>query len=341
MMILWAIGYFVGLYLYFVIDIILSFIIGKITGMYMMSFSLFGKEGGRASRTDSFTWRKCRFSLIPTYVFGKPRLSSKEDFIYTFTKQIINILLFGGFFLYVMMSFNTGYLVKNIMRGMSGGTFMFSIVILLATLFGVFTGDNKTLYKLNRAELEKLWNGSSFSEINIYPGLAADKSGNKSIRAIQWSLCCYNAMEKGDYNALANYLRQMDEMLKTPNGYNKFIGYTQCYYHIIFYSSYINLNKANAIKFYDVIKERLESDMDPNGRRVLAYYQYYVLNRPDLAIVSINQAEEALAKRTGSDVFTDAEYRFEKKLIEEIKTHMANDSEAASGENPIIRGNFF
>ena len=167
------------------------------------------------------------------------------------------------------------------------------------------------------------------------------KYGNKNIRAIQWSLCCYNALDKGDYKALAGYLSQIDDMLKLPNGYNKFIGYTQCYYHIIFYSSYINPNKANAIKFYNVIKERLESDMDPCGRRVLAYYQYYVLSRPDLAIVTINQAEEALAKRAGTNVFTDAEYRFEKDLIEKIKTNMANDSEAASGEHPIIRGNFF
>ena len=42
---LWFIGYFFGLYLYVVMDILLSLIVGKSMGMSLLVINIFGNEG--------------------------------------------------------------------------------------------------------------------------------------------------------------------------------------------------------------------------------------------------------------------------------------------------------
>ncbi|SNU07976.1 hypothetical protein SAMN06297422_11394 [Lachnospiraceae bacterium] len=326
----WMLGYLIGIYLYLLSDMILSFIISLPMGLYLLSFSIFGKECGRTAKNEKFVWRNCHFSVFPVAIFGKPYIKEKEDLFFAFSKLIINAVIFVSIFLFVMIKNKVGIFGMGFVSGITAGSAFCAIIYLVLSFIKILKGDNRILYKLTNAELEKLKNGTSFSQINIYPEMAANKKINRTFRATQWNFCCYNALDKHDYVALGNYLRQMDELLKGPNGYDTFISYTLCYYHIIFYSSYINPNRINAMKFYGVIKDRLESDMEPNGRRVLAYYQLYIMNRPDLAAVTIDQAEQAIIKRTGDDIFTQAELKLEKRLINEIKDNIRRTNEAVN-----------
>ena len=68
-----------------------------------------------------------------------------------------------------------------------------------------------------------------------------------------------------------------------------------------------------------MIKFRLEADMEPAGRRVLAAFQLYIMNRPDLAAASITQAEQFLDNHEDS-FLEDAELKLERKLIDELKS---------------------
>ena len=61
----WMLGYLIGVYLYLLSDMILSFIISLPMGLYLLSFSIFGKECGRTAKNEKFVWRNCHFSVFP------------------------------------------------------------------------------------------------------------------------------------------------------------------------------------------------------------------------------------------------------------------------------------
>ncbi|MBR6402499.1 MAG: hypothetical protein IKS48_03865 [Eubacterium sp.] len=83
-------------------------------------------------------------------------------------------------------------------------------------------------------------------------------------------------------------------------------------------------NPNNAMKFYEKIRPILETDMDLNGRRVLAYFQYYVLKRPDLAEITLAQADKA--EENVKAVLSKTEQKYEQKLIEELRENMRGNS---------------
>ena len=74
--------------------------------------------------------------------------------------------------------------------------------------------------------------------------------------------------------------------------------------------------------------------MDPNGRRVLAAYQLMILNRPDLAAVTLYQAEEAFYHLP--KVYTEAEVELDKKFIAELKNRLNIMSNPVQENSPVM-----
>ena len=98
-------------------------------------------------------------------------------------------------------------------------------------------------------------------------------------------------------------------------------------YGLIFQSmnSTVNMNLSTIFHLRGVnftIRNELERDMDPNGRRVLAYYQYYIMKNPELADKTIREAEAALTNEE-SLIFSKAELDLERKLIRQLRVNMA------------------
>ena len=82
----WFIGYLIGIYLFAVVDVILSFIVGKSLGMSLMLFTFFGNEGRRIYTKEKLRWTKGNFSIIPTAYFGKRGITKSDDIYYLVIK---------------------------------------------------------------------------------------------------------------------------------------------------------------------------------------------------------------------------------------------------------------
>lgn len=327
----YVLGSFIGLYLAFFIGAGIQILVGMAMGLTLFHFSVYGIEFRRSGFKDKFQFTKSRFKILPLVMCTKKNLTEKEDLIYTGICGLLKLILFGGLFmLYVIphkkdMDYYRGV---QFLCGMFTGMLIYAISYIVLYILVIAKGSNNNLMKVNRRAFDQLWAGASFSELDINPAYAEDKSIGKLMRCSHLNLCCGRALEQGDYNGLTNIVRKLDEILYMVNDYDRFEAYTGCYYQILFYSTYINQNIQNAMKFYNIIGQRLESDMDPNGRRILAYYQYYILKQPDKAEVSLRQAEEAINNMQDS-FFTKAEIDLEKKFIKELKFNMAY--------NPIMR----
>ena len=319
---LWFIGYFFGLYLYVVMDILLSLIVGKSMGMSLLVINIFGNEGRRIYSKEKLKWTKGRFYLFPSAFYGKKFISKSEDFYFTVIKLVVSTAIFLGLAIYLNLKYKAGIWGRGFTLGISDGTVLFSLVVCFLTIKRYISSTNKELCDRIYEQKDILWGGSEFGKIKVYPELAADNRNNRAFRLMEYTFCCLNALDRGDYNTLGGYLRQVDEMLvnkSTSGKYDVSFPYTSLYYMIIYYSACINPNRANAIKFYEMIKFRLEADMEPAGRRVLAAFQLYIMNRPDLAAASITQAEQFLDNHEDS-FLEDAELKLERKLIDELKS---------------------
>ncbi|MBR1816756.1 MAG: hypothetical protein IJ763_08650 [Lachnospiraceae bacterium] len=123
----------------------------------------------------------------------------------------------------------------------------------------------------------------------------------------------------GDFSALPEIINNFDRILIVKDDIsgervNYIKVYTNAIYNEIFYYSYISFNPQRAKLFYDIINIDLNNDMDTNGRRVLAYYHYFVLNDIDMTIKFINEAYNVLDKFS----IAQGERDYEKMLLENI-----------------------
>ena len=322
---MFTIGGFVGLYIAFFISAGIQILVGLAMGLTLFHFSVYGIEFRRSGFKDKFIRTKGRFKILPLVMCTKKNLTEKEDMLYIAICAFVKLILFGGMFLLYVIPHKKDmdyYRGVQFLCGLFTGMLIYAITYIILYVILIAKGSNNNLMKINRRAFDQLWAGASFSELDIDPAYTEDKSITKLMRCSHLNLCCARALEQGDYNGLTNLVRKLDEILYVVNDYDRFESYTGCYYQILFYSTYINYNVQNAMKFYNIIGQRLENDMDPNGRRILAYYQYYILRQPDKAEISLRQAEDAINKMQDS-FFTRAEIELEKKFIKELKFNMA------------------
>lgn len=169
-----------------------------------------------------------------------------------------------------------------LLRGISTIVFVFVLGIAIAFVVQTVTytmnavpivlGIDKSLMSYNQKISQDMLAGIPLAQMNLPPLEELDlKKDNFSERVYQ-SFRIQRCIETEDYDAMQPLIMWMethlsDDFLKQELG---------LYYDIMHYYSCINMNHDKVKKYYKFIEKELLRDGDSNGRRVLAYYQYYV-----------------------------------------------------------------
>ena len=339
---MFIIGAFVGLELFFVLHILVNKIISKMMGMFMMSVWIFSKRGIRTHENAEFTWIKnSKFSIAPIVVYGKIDLTSEERRKYNLT---VGAFLGLIVMLYSVIACSQFWGVRS-----SSGRFFMGIALMMIVLLVVYA--MATIKMLNRGSevlfdryneiITQLKNGATFEQIQIPMIDYYDPKIESSLKCAFLHLSFYKAFALKDFANLGKITQRLDAEMKNMGRGNYtteplYMGY---YYPIIFYSTYINPNYANAIRFYNIAKNVLDAEKEPNGLRVMAYYQFYIMRKPDLAAITISRAEQALEEHNNPNIFP-AEIEMERKLIAELRDNMTKIISPDYGYQPIISPNY-
>ena len=299
-----------GLILGIIISGILRFgveaIMYRMAGYFLMRIRIFNSEGYRINPEKKLEWRRSsKFMLYPVAAYAKLPYSAEEE-----EKKLAII-------------------VDTIMGIL---TMVYGILIC-----SMYWGVNNRFQEA----VKQLKNGATFEQLELSQEGLDNPKIRGNVKCAYLSLCWYKAYSLMNYQAMGMYCKMMDtELKKLGSGvYPADSLYDGYYGIIIFYSTYINPNYTNAIRFYNIVRKNLETDMEANGRRILAYYQFYVLKRPELAAITISQAEQALDASNDS-IMTPAEINLERKLIDELRNNMMKVTNPDQGYQPLIKPDY-
>ena len=324
-------GAVIGLVLGAYTRALVIFILSKIFGLTILCVGIFTFEGIRYKNGDKFRWNKRKFALTPQVIPSGDKMTEKMDVFISVSSVGLSFLIYAVPLAIRYAGYKGDMLEggKGFVTGLCLGGILHAVLLMIIVVILFSNTKNRRLERLQRERVAKLRAGMSFSQMEVYPQLAADTKVIKGSRIREWNFCVYRALITDDYNALPEYLKNMDDLLLVMNEYNEFIGFLGCYYNMLFYSSFIVPNPAHATRLYNVIRDRLEADTDVNGKRVLAAYQLMILNKPEQAAVTLYQAEEAL--KHVPEIYTEAEKELDIKYIKRIRERLA----ALSGpQNP-------
>lgn len=96
----------------------------------------------------------------------------------------------------------------------------------------------------------------------------------------------FYALDLNNNDLIEKYIKIIENSLDKVTPYKREIYYNE----LIYYYSSINKNKEKAIYYYNLNKCSIDYDMDINGCRVLASYEYYINNNKDKALEYIAKA---------------------------------------------------
>ena len=338
-MIVMILGVLFGVFVFNYVMIGITAICILLTPHFVLVFEIFGKHGERKVQEQALVWTKRRFSIIPYLVAGYDLEASdvKDERNY----KIIYILLM------TLLGFIPGIALLVLLWGLESAHADFLKGVGVAILSHYFiqilaliriSGANQSSFRaLLRSKALELRKGASYEQIVLPTELLTFRTNDYYTRIKYLEICCRKYLWLQDYNQLNAYIRDMDLTLKHGKKNGGFIYsplYVDGYYQILYYSTFVNPNFVNATRVYNVIKTYLEQDMNANGRRVLAYYQYYVMKRPDLAAITLSQAVEGM-KQAKFLKMCDADIALSNRLIDQLQDIMTNQLNPAE-RKPVI-----
>lgn len=94
------------------------------------------------------------------------------------------------------------------------------------------------------------------------------------------------ALDNNDKDLINKYIKIIENSIDKVSQYTREIYYNE----LIYYYSSINKNKEKAIYYYNLNKNSIDYDMDINGCRVLASYEYYINNNKQKVLEYIAKA---------------------------------------------------
>lgn len=343
-MIAFFIGLILGLVVMSITISLSAVVVSLFTDSYISIARVFGKTGRRSSPDQKFTWNSDKFVLLPSF-YLQLGIDEETDSKYKKVTLAMDLLLMFLNFLYAFVILY--FFWKNpkfgarILRSSAEYAAIVGILTVIMRIYRTFI-KGQDLASFSRSQVLKLKNGATFEQLDMsIPDGMFDKATRQE-KVFYLYLCFSKALWMKNFSALNNLVRQMDLAVR-KHGTNSEYAYETLimggYYHILFYSSYVNPNPSHAARIYNLIKPAIEADMDANGRRTLAYYQFYILNQPQLASITLNQAIEAL-QTPDMNRITQAELNLEKRLIEELQDNMTRILNPGTFTKPVIENTF-
>ncbi len=260
-----------------------------------------------------FTIRK--FTPVSSYLTIKTGLTDKEDKM--ISVMHIAVMWAVSILTFAMAHFGTQGRVDDLYED-NVYTFLWGMAfaVVLDSVFITFLAisahvNAKKSLRGRLKQIGKAWiNGSRLEDMALPPheqlGLKTTKYAILSYEGLRF-------MQKlwlGSYSELLPIVECLEGNL--AEGYLR--SEATIYNIIIFYYSYINPNAEKAVYYFGEAEDDLKHDMDSNGRRTMAYYEYYILGQKEQAKKTAMDGLRVIDKFS----ICDEEREQERKLLEYI-----------------------
>lgn len=299
-------------YVYGVYSILLGSIMGFRMERLSVLFITFVREQERmVVKFDKF-FLNCNLEM-KMKVFNE-----KKDKLFCYL--VAALMLLSSIGVAILMYFygnKTDELIKAVQDGIVAGFAAFAIYTLYVTISVV---KSKLRYRCN-AYMKQLKGGAGYEELDFsLEEIKRPKDMNEK-KDVETLFRCtllwmyhFKAYVEGDFETLREIVALKKEYL--PMNFQR--PYFGCLGSIVFYHTYIEPDMNEARKYYNIAPDLFVQDSDVNGRRILAYYQYYVLDNVALAKQTLEQAKYQLehADRTQ---FHEASLRLEREFIQKLE----------------------
>lgn len=339
-----ALGLWFGAIVVGIILAVASVITAEISGAWISSVRIFGKNGQKNSRDASRIWHRDKFVFLPKVIL---QVSPEEGYAEEIKRMntIMNLLTFMLLGIYAFVFLFLTWREYSFWATCLKYSAFFAVVetvILFIKFINYKLSKGYQLETICQERLNELKNGAAFENLNMsVPDGVIEKADRKG-KIFYYHLCFCKSLVNKNYTALNGIVRQIDAALRKKGPNSGYVDERLCsigYYDILFYSTYINPNPGHAQRIYYFIRTILEADMDVNGRRVLAYYQFYIQKQFQAASITVNQAVNAL-QTIDPEIFTQAELNLERSLLEELQDNMTRVISPDSFARPIIENTY-
>ncbi|MGN0150856.1 MAG: hypothetical protein ACI39Q_00140 [Wujia sp.] len=308
-------GFLLGLFFASCLAALCTYFLFRCYGYFLCYMQIFHHRFSKNKRDDTVHHTKTSFLPACCICMTKEDMSDQasisQGIIYTL---VLLLVLFGCSALIIFL-----YPHKTELARDSFYTFFFGSAIGMI-IYGISWGSNILLIYVSRSSALKKDNPAGFINRTIKSYLynfpteqmylpEPERIGRnislpeilsyQNIRFIQQiSLHAYQKVEP-IVSFMENYVTES----AIDSQYNSF-------YNILFYYCRIQCDFKKATYYYTILERRLEVDLSCTGRRVLAYYQYFILQNPYLARQTARQGVEALFQTS-----TSAQRIYERELL--------------------------
>ncbi|MBR1693646.1 MAG: hypothetical protein IJ711_12875 [Lachnospiraceae bacterium] len=300
--------------------------VGKALGFELWSFKYLFFDMSTVNHEKKYSIGK--FSVYCQHFLSKPDLTKEKEHKNVYATLIlttladIGLLVAGIHFMRICTDAGKQTLYA-LLGGIVGYLAAFVVAQWFITIKFMITEEKHLLFYC-RMMAQQWVKGMPTEELSLPPykelGLIAQDAElvqYDSMRFLQkvW-------MER--YEELDEIVREFEPLVeKSDSGYGYIHSFTPAYYNLIFYYSFVKRSDLKARHFYDVISKDLENDTDTNGRRVLAYYHYFVNHDARKAHALIREAWHVMPKFSNCQ----AERDYEAKLLDILAKVMERDEE--------------
>ncbi|MCM1273404.1 MAG: hypothetical protein NC225_10860 [Clostridium sp.] len=306
-------GLVIGLYLTSFIGALILLFVTMINGFKFKYFRTLFFDISDVGGKITFTIRK--FTPISECQTTKTNLTDKEDkmisVMHITILWVVSILIFSLTLFCVQGHIDdffedNGY---NFLMGIASAVMIDNIVITFRTISAHVNAKKSLRGRLK--QVVKAWiNGKQLEDMELPPHEQLSLKTTKYDLLLYENLRFMQKLSLGLYSDLFPIVEFLEDNL--PKGYMKHEAPT--YYTIIFYYSYINRNEEKAVYYFGEAEDDLKRDMDSNARRVMAYYEYYILGQKEQAKKTAMDGLKVIDKFS----ICDGERKLERQLLEYI-----------------------
>ncbi|MDE6024136.1 MAG: hypothetical protein K2G45_01645 [Lachnospiraceae bacterium] len=305
-------GIVIGIYLASFIGALIGLFVTMINGFKFKYFRTLFFDISDVNGKIKFTIRK--FTPISQYRTIKTNFTDKEDIMISVMQLavmwamsifIFAPIFFGGSAQVDLYEDN----VYNFFRGIAWAIILDNLIITFLTISAHVNAKKSLRGRLKQIGREWI-NGKQLEDMELPPHEQLGLKTTKYDILMYEGLRFMQKLYLGFYSELLPIVEFLEGNL--TKGYIR--SEAPVFYTIIFYYSYINRNAEKAAYYFGEAEDDLKHDMDSDGRRVMAYYEYYILGQKEQAKKAAMDGLKVIDKFS----ICDEEREQERKLLEYI-----------------------